>query len=385
VRHGADCPKVGDRDWKRCRCPRWLYWRQDGKAVRQAAKTRSWEKAQDAARQIEERFKRALGGDTTALQDAVTIEGAVRLFLEDKSQQGTGDTLRSKLKRLLEVRFVKWAAEQPITRINTVTLAHLEEFRKTWPGNDLTRQKTQELLRSFFNFCLKHDWIRKNPAALLSKIRVETVPTDYFNREEFDKIIAACDTYTTKSPKPELRRAKVKALILLMRWSGLRAGDAIKLERSKLIENKILLRMEKTGEPVWCPIPPDVAERLRNLPNSNPAYFFWSGNGSADSAYSDWHRTVEAVFEEAALRKRCHFHMLRDTFAVELLLAGVPIEQVSMLLGHRSVRTTQRHYAPWVRARQEQLEASVKKTWDVGEKKPKKKPKKKISEAKAGR
>jgi integrase len=44
----------------------------------------------------------------------------------------------------------------------------------------------------------------------------------------------------------------------------------------------------------------------------------------------------------------------RRTFSVELLLAGVPIERVSILLGHQSVRITEKHYAPWVRARQEQ-------------------------------
>lgn len=32
-----------------------------------------------------------------------------------------------------------------------------------------------------------------------------------------------------------------------------------------------------------------------------------------------------------------------DTFAVELLLRGVPIEQVSLLLGHGSVKVTEKH------------------------------------------
>lgn len=58
-------------------------------------------------------------------------------------------------------------------------------------------------------------------------------------------------------------------------------------------------------------------------------------------------------------------HMLRDTFAVEILLAGVPLEQVSKLLGHSSVKTTEKHYAPWVKARQQQLEDSVRKAWDT--------------------
>ncbi len=34
-----------------------------------------------------------------------------------------------------------------------------------------------------------------------------------------------------------------------------------------------------------------------------------------------------------------------------------------MLLGHQSVRVTEKHYAPWVRARQEQLEADVRRVW----------------------
>jgi integrase len=61
--------------------------------------------------------------------------------------------------------------------------------------------------------------------------------------------------------------------------------------------------------------------------------------------------------------KKGHAHRMRDTFAVELLLAGVPLERVSILLGHTSVKVTERHYSPWIRERQEQAEADVKRTW----------------------
>jgi integrase/recombinase XerD len=57
--------------------------------------------------------------------------------------------------------------------------------------------------------------------------------------------------------------------------------------------------------------------------------------------------------------------MFRDTFAVEMLLAGVPIDQVSILLGHKSVKITEKHYAPWVKARQEQLASSVRNAWQL--------------------
>ena len=39
------------------------------------------------------------------------------------------------------------------------------------------------------------------------------------------------------------------------------------------------------------------------------------------------------------------------------------MERVSILLGHSSVKITERHYAPWVQARQAQLEADVTRAW----------------------
>ena len=73
------------------------------------------------------------------------------------------------------------------------------------------------------------------------------------------------------------------------------------------------------------------------------------------------------IIGESACSRLCRGRHNRDTFSVELLLAGVPIERVSILLGHQSVRITEKHYAPWVRARQEQLEADVRRTWEAPE------------------
>ena len=70
-----------------------------------------------------------------------------------------------------------------------------------------------------------------------------------------------------------------------------------------------------------------------------------------------------AVFELAKIPDG-HAHRFRDTFAVSLLQAGVPMERVSVLLGHRSIKVTEKHYSPWVRARQEQLEADVRRSWE---------------------
>jgi integrase len=152
--------------------------------------------------------------------------------------------------------------------------------------------------------------------------------------------------------------------------SGLAIKDAVTLERKSLDERgALLLRRAKTGVPVFVPLPPAVVAALRSLPSHNPAYFFWSGNGDPRSAVQGYERSFRKLFRLAGLRnldgtpKPCRAHMFRDTFAVELLLAGVPVDQVSMLLGHRSIRMTEKHYLPWVKARQDRLTASVRRAW----------------------
>jgi integrase/recombinase XerD len=76
-----------------------------------------------------------------------------------------------------------------------------------------------------------------------------------------------------------------------------------------------------------------------------------------------WQRTLQSFFELAGI-KNGFAHKFRDTFSVSLLLAGVPIEQVSIFLGHSNIKVTQQHYNPWVRDRQLQLEADLQRAWN---------------------
>ena len=59
-------------------------------------------------------------------------------------------------------------------------------------------------------------------------------------------------------------------------------------------------------------------------------------------------------------------HQLHDTAAVAWLSEGIPLEEVSRLLGHSSIKTTEKHYAPWVRPNQDRLDALVIATWKKG-------------------
>ena len=75
-----------------------------------------------------------------------------------------------------------------------------------------------------------------------------------------------------------------------------------------------------------------------------------------------WRARIAEVFKLAKV-ENAHPHRFRDTFAVSLLEVDVSIENVSRLLGHQSVRVTEKHYSPWVKTRQDALDKAVEKAF----------------------
>lgn len=130
-----------------------------------------------------------------------------------------------------------------------------------------------------------------------------------------------------------------------------------------MVGNKIQLYTQKTGVPVYCVLPQFVADLLESLPKISQQYFWWTGNSTPHTVNGIWQRTLQSLFRLAEVKNGLA-HRFRDTFSVSLLLAGVPMEQVSILLGHTNIRVTQQHYNPWVRDRQLQLEADLQRAWN---------------------
>ena len=109
-----------------------------------------------------------------------------------------------------------------------------------------------------------------------------------------------------------------------------------RLERSRITGDKLFLYTAKTGTPVYVPLPDFVLTALEAVPKISEQYFFWSGESKRESATGDWQRALKGVFKEAKIPDG-HAHRFRDTFAVGLLQAGVPMDRVSV------VARTQQH------------------------------------------
>jgi integrase/recombinase XerD len=247
----------------------------------------------------------------------------------------------------------------------------------------MTAQKNLERLRMFFRFCVDREWITNNPAAKL-KVKVQVKEKDPFGSEEWRRIKDAVFIYQDGHGRlGQANAEELLAFILVLRHSGLRISDAVKLERSQLVPSSnhdgfgLSVFQQKVQRTVYIPLPDgrhetdDVVAALRALPTKSERYFFWTGNGGLDTACTNWRARLTRLFKLAesstGSRKpfahRPHPHRFRHSFAAGYLLAGMPLKAVSLLLGHANTKVTEKHYAKFTLDQQKQLEDLTRQAW----------------------
>jgi integrase/recombinase XerD len=353
-RHRKTCKqRMEGRDYRRCLCPIWVDGSLNGIEMRKSLRLRDWQRAQELVRKWEAE------GQRIEKPKPLTVKEACDKFLVDAEARNLREPTLYKY-RLLFRQLQEFAALHGLSHITNFDVDAARRFRASWPNKNIAARKKLEAFRALFRFVHESGWIPTNPTTPLKPPKITEPPTAPFTKEEVTSILKACDSYPDK-----VNAVRLRALVLLLRYSGLRIRDAATLSRNRIQGDKLFLYTAKTGTPVYCPLPPFVVEALNAIPERT-AYFFWTGNSTPKTAAGVWQESLKRLFILAGVPEG-HAHRFRDTFSVGLLLAGVPIERVSILLGHQSVRITEKHYAPWVRERQEQLEADVRRTWQAPE------------------
>lgn len=364
-RHRESCAHRGEgRACWTCRCPIWVQGFLGDEEVRKSLGLRDWTKAQKKLRDWE------TAGVPAAKEndEAVSIAAAKAEFLArceaEKLKKSSVDRYRILFREL-----DRFAAQEGFRFLKQIDVPALNRFRAIWKGRNgqassgLTDLKKLERLRSFFRFALDRGYIQQNPAAAIRNPKIRPNPTLPFSQEEMLRILeATAKKITAAKPVAKNKARRLRALILLLRYSGLRISDAIGCEADNLQDGKLFRYTQKTGQHVYCPLPAFVVAELESVPRVSGRYWFWTGGGTVESARKKWSQALADLFADAQVSGG-HAHRFRDTMAVELLKAGTPIERVSILLGHSSVRITEKHYNPWNRARQEQAEADVARSW----------------------
>lgn len=347
-RHEQDCPhQHKGRDYQKCRCAIWMDWRISGKRIRRALGIRDWQVAQQRAREME-----AVG--LTSGGAPVTIEDALDKFIADATARGLRKTTLRKYE-LLQRQLTGFCQNRGLVFLRQLDIDKVREFRNTWKLGARTAVKTLERLRSFLKFCVESEWLDKNPAKAIKPGKVDDAEVLPFSQPEVDKILKACDSFNGNG-------SRIRVLANLMLATGLRIGDAATISRERFVEDddgwKVILRTAKSGTDICVPVQDTLIKDIQALPGQHP---FWSGQSNTDNCSSVWQEAFRKLFKHAGVKG--HPHQFRHTFAKNLLVAEVPLETVSVLLGHRKLAITEKHYARFVPERQASIDRQVRKSW----------------------
>ena len=225
--------------------------------------------------------------------------------------------------------------------------------RQPWTCGATTHTTRLRRLKAFFRFAGGSGWMAASPAANLRPPKAAAPVTMPLERSEMRALVRASHA-----------QVREPALPLLMRYSGLAIRDATTLSQDALDGDQLTLRRAKSEELVVCALPPPVVDALDDIAVPGKRHFFWTEGLRPETVTKYWRGRLQRVARKAGVPS-FKPHRLRDTFAVELLLAGVAMQDFSALLGHSSIRITDRHYyAPSNRCPHERRTAIVR---DVNE------------------
>ena len=184
-----------------------------------------------------------------------------------------------------------------------VAFTDLVEFRARWTDSPTTQRRNQEVLKGFFAFCVKSDFIVKNPAAGLDPIREGRPKTEPFTREEMERIFSAVSLLADEYGRHGLPiTAQTRAFVMVMRYTGMSIGDTAKLRKSDIDGCRIRTYRKKTGEDVFAKVPPFVIEALDTAPHDSDEYYFWIGQGKLHTRTSKWGNRLQRLFVTAGVR-----------------------------------------------------------------------------------
>ena len=207
---------------------------------------------------------------------------------------------------------------------------------ETYPSGILSagsQHGYSRLLSVTLNCAVYEGIIHSNPMKNLSRYERTKLPEsnrEYLTLDEIRQLV--------KFPcvKPIVKLAFLFACFSGLRFSDIKAlcwGD---IHTDNIGEKIIKFTQQKTGKHEFLQISNEALKFLpiRNEAKDNEKIFILSGNYYTNQLLKSWALT-------AGIQKRVTFHVGRHTNATLLLSLGVPIETVSKLLGHSSIKTTQ--------------------------------------------
>jgi site-specific recombinase XerD len=184
-----------------------------------------------------------------------------------------------------------------------------------------------------------NDWISKDPFYNW-KARLKTVDREFLTKEEIQKLM---------EKEISIKRLdQVKDIFIFSCFTGLAYADVKKISKNDIVigldgDRWIKTKRTKTNTRSNIPLlntAEVILEKYKEHPDVVQSQLLLPVlSNQKMNAY------LKEIADLCGINKNLTFHLARHTFATTVTLTnGVPIESVSKMLGHKSLKTTQ-HYA----------------------------------------
>lgn len=224
-----------------------------------------------------------------------------------------------------------------LKKVNLKFIKRFEHYLKTInAGGTNTVTKYVTNFKKIIRIAYAHNWVNKDPFYHW-KATWKTVERDVLNEREVRMLL--------ETEFGNKRLNQVKDVFLFCCFTGLSYADVKKLSSNHIVmdlnkQQWIKTKRKKTNTKSSIPLLPTAEKILKK--------YLEFEHQSVDSLLLPVlsNQKMNAYLKEIAvlcgLQKKLTFHLSRHTFATTVTLTnGVPIESVSRMLGHQSLRTTQ--------------------------------------------
>ena len=207
---------------------------------------------------------------------------------------------------------------------------------------------------TFFKYLVEFDYRDKtNPCDTVQRVSTQGVEQkqEYLTEDEYTNLLQAIKVRTAKARKFEFTSARDTLLVTLNLTVGLRCSEALNLTVEQFNSDVISiigkggkLRKFKVTDEIRTRFNEYMEVRDQAFNNGEDSELLFVSVTGKELHVKDINKNLKKYCERCGIDKDITSHCLRRSCATHYLQEGIPVAQVSRLLGHSNPQTTMRYY-----------------------------------------
>lgn len=266
-----------------------------------------------------------------------SLESALNSFVSALTQKGKSTNTIVAYKGDIN-QLINFLKSQNITSIDAVTPAQIESFKKDLIKNNYTAKSVSRKLNSiknFFSYLLTQSIVKTDPSAEVKHPKYENDLPKILKPVEYRSLRDACRN-----------DVRATAIVELMLQAGLRIKEIENLKMENVSDNEVFIESYESHPQRTVPLNNSARSALKRYLeegryDSKSKNVFITKTGRRLLA-RNIRSLLNRYFEKADI-KGVKVNDLRNTFIVYQLKAGVPIDVVSQVVGHKRISTTEKY------------------------------------------